>query len=254
MIVDTNVSLGLWPFRRIPGDTAVELIARLKKRGVTQAWAGSFEGLFHRDLTSVNARLAKACQTAGGGFLLPFGSVNPKSPGWHEDLRLCHEVHKMRGVRLHPNYHGYLLSDGAFRDVLREASNRKLIVQLVLNVEDERTQHPLMRVPPVDPGPLAKVALADLRLIVLNRMRNPAGQALAELARAGEVYFDIAMIEGAGCAGELMSVISEKRMVFGSHSPFQYFESALLKIEESAITGEQRSAILTGNAQRLLKP
>jgi predicted TIM-barrel fold metal-dependent hydrolase len=160
----------------------------------------------------------------------------------------------MRGIRLHPNYHGYVLSDGAFRDVLREASDRKLIVQLVLNVEDERTQHPLMRVPPVDPGPLAKVAFPDLRFIVLNRMRNPAGQALTELVRAGEIYFDIAMIEGAGCAGDLMSVISEKRMVFGSHSPFQYFESALLKIEESAITGEPRSSILAGNAQRLLKP
>jgi predicted TIM-barrel fold metal-dependent hydrolase len=121
-------------------------------------------------------------------------------------------------------------------------------------VEDERTQHPLMRVPPVDPGPLANVAFPDLRFIVLNRMRNPAGQALTELVRAGEIYFDIAMIEGAGCAGDLMSVISEKRMVFGSHSPFQYFESALLKIEESAITGEPRSSILAGNAQRLLKP
>jgi len=253
MIVDTNVSLGQWPFRRIPGDTPADLVARLKRRHVVQAWAGSFEGVFHRDLTSANARLAKVCAAAGPEFLLPFGSVNPKSPGWREDLRFCHEVHGMRGIRLHPNYHGYALADTEFSDVLREACDRKLIVQLVLAMEDERTQHPLMRVPPVDPTQLARIlrGVPDVRLVVLNRVRTPAGEALVELARAGEVYFDVAMIEGAGCAGELLSVISEKRMVFGSHAPFQYFESALLKIKESGITGEWEAAVLAGNARRL---
>lgn len=255
MIVDTNVSLGLWPFRRVPGDTPTDLVARLKRRNAVQAWAGSFDGVFHRDLTSANARLSQACKTAGGGFLVPFGSVNPASPGWREDLRRCHEVHRMPGIRLHPNYHGYALTDPVFADLLREARDRKLIVQLVLALEDERTQHPLMRVPPVDPAPLAPILgrVPGLRMIVLNRVRNPNGEALAELIRAGDVYFDLAMIEGAGCAGELMSAISPQRMVFGSHAPFQYFESALLKLRESAITGEQESAILQGTAQRLLR-
>jgi predicted TIM-barrel fold metal-dependent hydrolase len=87
----------------------------------------------------------------------------------------------------------------------------------------------------------------------LNRVRTPSGDALPELARSGEVYFDLAMIEGAGCAGELVSLVSEKRVVFGSHAPFQYFDSALLKIKESGIVGEQRLAILAGNAGRLLE-
>jgi predicted TIM-barrel fold metal-dependent hydrolase len=255
VIVDTNVTLGLWPFRRVPGDTASDLVARLKRRGVTQAWAGTFDGVFHRDLTAANARLAKACETAGAGFLLPFGSVNPRSAGWREDLRRCHEVHKMRGIRLHPNYHSYTLTDEFFAEVLREARDRKLIVQLVLALEDERSQNLLMRVPPVDPSPLARIVknVPDLRLIVLNRGRNPSGDALIELTRSGDVYFDLAMIEGAGCAGELMSVVSEKRVVFGSHSPFQYFESALLKVQESGIAGEQKLSLLAGNAKRLLE-
>lgn len=253
-MIDTNISLGLWPFRRVPGDTPAQLVAQLKRRKVTQAWAGSFDGVFHRDLTSANARLAKACEAAGAGFLLPFGSINPKAPGWREDLRRCEEVHRMRGIRLHPNYHGYTLADPVFADALREARDRKLIVQLVLALEDERMQHPLMRVAPVDPEPLARIlrSVRDLRLVVLNRQRNPAGESLVELARAGEVYFDLAMIEGAGCAGELMSLVSAQRMLFGSHAPFQYFESALLKIKESGITGPDETAILAGNATRLL--
>ncbi|HUQ91142.1 MAG TPA: amidohydrolase family protein [Bryobacteraceae bacterium] len=254
-MIDTNVSIGPWPFRRFPGDTPSDLIARLRKRGVTQAWSGSFEGVFHRDLSSANARLAKACEGPGAGFLLPFGSINPQAPGWQEDLRRCHELHKMPGIRLHPGYHGYTLADSGFRAVLTAARDRKMVVQLVLNLEDERAQHPLMRVPSVDPGPLQGVLrnLPGLRLVVLNRMRAPAGQALAELAKAGEVYFDLAMIEGVGCAADLMGLVTPQRVVFGSHSPFQYFESALLKMKESGITGDPQTAILMGNAQRLMR-
>jgi predicted TIM-barrel fold metal-dependent hydrolase len=254
MIVDTNVSLGLWPFRRLPGDRPADLVARLKRRGVAQAWAGSFDGVFHRDLSSANARLAGACETAGRGFLLPFGAVNPNAPGWREDLRRCHEVHRMPGVRVHPNYHGYGLDHPAFAELLRDAAARGLIVQLVLTLEDERTQHPLLRVAPVDPAPLAALVskLPGLRLLVLNRQRNPAGEALRGLAAAGQVCFDFAMTEGAGCVGELAAAVPAGRVVFGSHAPFQYFESALLKIRESGITGGQESAILAGNAKRLL--
>jgi hypothetical protein len=251
-MIDVNVSLGPWPFRRFPGDTPSDLVARLKQRGVKQAWAGSFEGIFHRDTGSANARLAKACETSG--LLLPFGSINPASPGWREDLRRCHEVHRMPGIRLHPNYHGYTLADAAFGDVLRAARDRKLIVQLALNLEDERTQHPLMRIPALDPAPLAKAVTGapGVNLVVLNRTRLPAGDALAALARAG-VHFDFAMTEGVGAVADLISVVTAERLVFGSHAPFQYFESALLKLKESAVAGGQAAAILSANAGRLLR-
>lgn len=252
-MIDVNVTIGAWPFRRFPGDTPSDLVARLKRRGVTQAWAASFEGVFHRDTASANLRLAKACQTSG--FLLPFGSVNPAATGWEEDLRRCHEVHRMPGIRLHPNYHGYALTAAAFSQCLAAARDRKLIVQIALNMEDERTQHPLMRVPPVDPAPLAAAVAATpgLRMMVLNRMRAPSGQALIDLLKAGNVCFDIAMIEGVGCVEALIKTVGLERVVFGSHSPFQYFESAHLKLNESAIEGAARAAIESGNAERLLR-
>jgi predicted TIM-barrel fold metal-dependent hydrolase len=161
----------------------------------------------------------------------------------------------MPGIRLHPNYHGYTLADPVFADLLRAARQSNLIVQLALALEDERQQHPLMRVAPVDPAPLPKLvrAVPGLKLVVLNRGRNPEGEALAELAAAGDVSFDLAMIEGAGCARALISAVNPKRVVFGSHFPFQYFEAAMLKLKESAVEGDERAAILSGNAARLLE-
>src|SRR5207249_2425279 len=80
VIVDTNVSLSRWPFRRLGGDETAQLVARLRQRQVAQAWAGSFDGIFHRDIAGVNARLANDCRAYGQAMLLPFGSVNPKLP------------------------------------------------------------------------------------------------------------------------------------------------------------------------------
>ena len=110
-MIDTNVNLFRWPSRRVAGDDPEALVARLRTRGVTKAWAGSYEALSCRDMAGVNLRLAEACRRAGPNFLMPFGCVNPKLPDWDEDLRRCHEVHQMPGIRLFPNYHAYTLAD-----------------------------------------------------------------------------------------------------------------------------------------------
>jgi predicted TIM-barrel fold metal-dependent hydrolase len=254
MIIDTNVNLSRWPFRRLTGDEPTELVSRLRKQDVVQAWAGSFDGIFHRDLAGVNARLVKHCQAHGQEVLLPFGSINPKLPDWQEDLRRCQEEHKMVGIRLHPNYHGYDLKDPAFAELLKLAATRGLIVQLALCMEDERTQHPLMRVPPVDLTPLPDLvkAQAKLRLVILNCYPQLKTD-LRALAEAGEVYFDLSMVEGVGGVARLADHVSLERVVFGSHFPLFYLESAVLKMQEAGFDETQTKAVFEENARRLLR-
>src|SRR5262245_40336725 len=127
MTIDTNTYLSRWPFRRLPGDETPRLVEKLKAQGVATAWVGSFEALLHNDIAGVNARLVQESQSSGGGLLLPFGAVNPTLPDWEEDLRRCHEVHKMPGIRLHPNYHGYKLDEPVAAKLLAAAAARELV-------------------------------------------------------------------------------------------------------------------------------
>lgn len=253
-LIDTNVSLSRWPLRRLPCDETAALVAKLHANGVTQAWAGSFDGLLHRDLAGVNARLADECRRHGKGLLVPFGSVNPKFPDWQDDLRRCAEVHRMPGIRLHPNYHGYTLDDPDFAKLLRLATERGLLVQMALIMEDRRMMHPLLQVEPPDLRPLADVAkkTPGLRLVLLNSSTVLKGPLLLNLVKAGEVCVDIAMLDGVGGVGNLLAQLPADRVLFGSHAPLFYFESALLKLKESPLTEDQLRAIRCDNAHRLL--
>jgi predicted TIM-barrel fold metal-dependent hydrolase len=253
-LVDTNVYVGRWPWRRVPLDDAGALVAKLKSRDVAQAWTGSFEGLFHRDLRGANERLAETCRAAGEGLLVPFGSINPALPDWEEDLRRCHEELQMPGVRLHPNYHGYKLDEEPAGRVLSAAAERGLVVQLVVSMEDERTQNGVFRVPHVDCAPLAKLVeeRPKLKLVVLNAFRALGVKEAEAPAAAGNVAFDIAMLEGVGGVARLVDRIGLEHVVFGSHAPLFYFESAVMKLGESELAGFQIEAIARGNAGRML--
>jgi predicted TIM-barrel fold metal-dependent hydrolase len=252
-LIDINVNLGRWPLRRVRSDDTPALVAMLRHQGVVQAWAGSFEGLLHKDIGAVNSRLADECNRHGRGLLVPFGSINPMLPDWEEEMRRCTDKHRMPGIRLHPNYHGYKLDDPDCAKLLRLATERRLIVQLVLVMEDERMMHRLLRVEPVDTAPLVDLVkeMPGLRLVLLNALRTLRGKPLVDLISAGEVYVEISMLEGVGGVETLLTQIPPDRVLFGSYAPLFYFESSMLKLKESALSDEQLRAIRCENAQRL---
>jgi predicted TIM-barrel fold metal-dependent hydrolase len=253
-LIDVNVNLGRWPLRRVRFDDTAGLASMLRRQGVTQAWTGSFECLLHKDMAGANARLAAECRREGAGFLVPFGSVNPKLPDWEEDLRRCVEVHHMPGLKLYPNYHGYKLDDPVFARLLGMAAERGLLVELALIMEDERMMHPLLRVPPTDPSPLVGVLkqAPGLRLVLVNALRMLHDQALVDLVTAGNVAVEISMLDAVNGVGDLLVKLPPGRVLFGSYAPLFYFESAALKLQESPLTEDELRAVRFESAGRLL--
>ncbi len=174
-IIDSNVHLFQWPFRKLKYAGTEALIAKLRKHRITQAWAGSFEAVLHKQLDAVNRELAEECRTFGNGALVPIGCVNPVWPDWEEDLTRCHEQYDMPGLRLYPAYHGYTLDHPEFARMVHEVAKRGMLLQIAMRLEDERVHHPAIDVPPLNVSPLVevlkKVPQAKVQLI------NAAGPA-----------------------------------------------------------------------------
>lgn len=254
--IDVNVHVGTWPFRALAGESLERFGATLRRAGIGTAWAASFEGLFHRDIAGVNERLARACAGTRDPVLRPVGAINPLLPDWEEDLRRCVEVLKMHAIRLYPGFHGYAAGEPALADVLAKATGAGLVVQIVVSMEDERTQNPEFRVKPFDALPLRKVIanVDGLRLVLLNAFRGLSVDQAAELATDRTVWFDLAMLEGVDRVRSLVEKVGGDRVLFGTHAPLFYPEAAGLKLTESSLAASEVARIRTANAEPLGRP
>jgi predicted TIM-barrel fold metal-dependent hydrolase len=261
-IIDTNVDLFTWPFRKLKyGDTPA-LVAKLKKHRIIEAWAGSFEALFHKDMDGVNQRLAAECRTNGGGLLVPFGSVNLAWPDWEEDVRRCHEVHRMRGIRIYPGYQPFGLDHPGMESLVRMTAERGMILQVVFGMEDPRVHHPIIAVGRVVSAPLIPLlkGTPNSRVMLLHFTGTPRGDDLRELMTQTSAVMDISRLEGNGAVGRTIGLgpgipvhqVPVERIVFGSHAPYFPVETAILKLIESPLDPRQLHAIMQGNARRLL--
>jgi predicted TIM-barrel fold metal-dependent hydrolase len=249
-ITDTNVSLFRWPFRRLPLDETDALVSKLRSLGIFQAWAGSFEGILHRDIAGVNQRLADACRVHAE--LIPIGSVNLKLPGWDDDLRRCIDEPKMPGIRLHPNYHGYALDDPRFRRLLELATAAGRFIQIAAALEDSRTQSSLVQIADVNLVPLLKLLpeIPAARVQILNHNLRPP--LLQQLGESPGVFFDTARVDGTDGVPKLVQSVPPGRVLYGSHSPFLIPEAALIRVHESAIFDEASlKAVLSENAEHM---
>ncbi len=250
-IIDTHVYIGHWPHQYFPANDLADVVATLRQNRVSQAWVSSFDGLFHKDIGGVNQRLADTCSRTANGTLIPFGTINPMLPDWEEDVRRCHEAFHMPGIRLHPNYHGYTLDDPRFALLLESATARKLIVQLVAWMEDER--HLLLNphAAQVDLKPLAeKIApLQGLKLVVANGDYTANDDATRALLTMKQLYFDFTRTQD---AKSLLDKTSPDRVVLGSCSPLHGLEAVLSKMQTSQLKDGDRQAIASENAGKLI--
>jgi len=261
-IIDTNVNLFSWPFRALKYRDTRALVTKLKKHRVIEAWAGSFEALFSKDMNGVNARLAAECREQAPGFLIPFGSINLAWPDWEEDVRRCHEVHKMPGLRIYPGYQPFDLDHPGMERLVKMTSERGLVLQVVFVMEDPRVHHPIINVGPVSFIPLLKAVegTPNARIQLLHLSGSIRGEGLSQFMKQTNTVMDISYLEGNGAVGRMIGSVQGlpsarapvERILFGSHAPYFPLETAILKLIESPLDVQQLEAIMQGNARRLL--
>lgn len=263
-IIDTNINLFKWPFRRMKYDETKSLTVKLQQHRITKAWAGSFEAVFSKSINEVNGRLAEECRKPGKVSLVPFGAVNIGWPDWEEDLRRCHAIHKMPGIRIYPAYQTYDLSHEDFPKLVGLSSERGMIVQIVGTLEDTRVQHPIISSRDISFEPILDVMKknpkAKVQLLSWTDYLN--NDLLKKLVSETTVTFDISWLESTGGLGRLIdgnswngmrTPVPVERIMFGSYAPYFPIESAMMKLFESPLTLEQMKSVMNINANQFIK-
>lgn len=249
MLTDVNVSLGHWPFQKLLPDNAAKLSRHLKSEGISLALVSSVETVLYPDPDVYNKLLLKRLKPYP--MLLPVMILNPVLADWQQRLREYVGSSKIKAVKILPNYHGYTLSSKIAYDLIRELSLKKILLIIQMRLEDERNQYPLMKVPGVKTTEVIKLSKRCPSASILC-LCPYIGEAISLVKETENVYVDISFTERLNTVESLIKEIPANRIVFGSHTPFLYTRSAVMKIKSADIPKKDLRAIMSVNIQRLL--
>ncbi len=249
-MIDCNVALGDWPFRKVFPRTAQQLVQVMNRCGIDQAWVSTLDGILHKDLESVNGRLYEEVESYA--HLSPVPVLNPNLPGWEYDVAEM-QTRQVSSIRLCPNYHQYSLSAESCHSLL-DSLPEGVFIQVTVRMEDERRQHPLCQVPPTDLQALPELAAtySDLAFVVTNAHNPEIAEIMKKAGEPANLYFEVSHVEGVNGLASVMAITGPQRLLFGTHMPLFYPDSSLLKLQESDLSPDQLTAIKTHNATRIL--
>jgi len=255
VIIDINAFLGVWPFRKLKYSGVEGLEHLMRRAGVSNALVSPFETIFYLDNDSANSFYH---EIEGSKTLIPIPAINPLLPDIGRYLRDFTGLHRIRGIKLHPNYHGYRLSDDSVRAVFKTAEDLGMPIIVPLRVYDERTHHRLVKIPPMAVKELAEAATLypDVKIIACNGRTDEVMNALKEGMALENLYVALSWAQGEGSIASAVKRYGCSRLMWGSNMPLQYPEPILEQVKNADIGIEEREKILADNAQRVfnLKP
>jgi predicted TIM-barrel fold metal-dependent hydrolase len=255
MIVDLNVLLGRWPFFSHRYEAVDGVLALMDRAGIDVAVLSSLNSVFYYDCEIGNHEVGRAC-AQHPDRLLPFAVLNPNLLDWRAHLHHCAEAYRIRGIKLHPDYHKYsLLGEGAAQ-VMDEARQLDLPVYVQTSLLDLRHHPGYCFVPetPIEEVARAVERYSENTLIVsgAKHFRTRARE-LVEGTTSTNFYV---VSDGLGGPfdglGDLVERLGADRLLFGSRTPLLYAEAARDVVQQSMIGAEEKRRILGSNATALL--
>ncbi len=249
MIIEFNSYLGQWPFRRLCARTAGEAIRQMDKNRIDVAVVSSLNSVLYNDPHEGNLELMEEIEQHGGRFI-PTAVLNPKYPGWEQDMEECIS-YGFRGIRLYPQYHNYVLTDEECLRLVRKASEKNLVVSIPVRLRDGRGRHWMDLARDVELREFEQLAEKsfEAKIVVL----EAKGVVNSPLVKYPNVYFEASRMSSAfGEIDKLVEQAGDSRVLFGSGFPLKYVSSALLKIKLAQKPEETIEKILWRNAFNLL--
>lgn len=261
MLIDINTYIGHWPFRQLRDNTCKDILNRMNEVGIDQSIVSNLNGIFYKDVHSANEELFEAIRASGkkSDRLVPLAVINPIYSGWKNDFRVATERFGMKGIRLHPQYHGYDLTNENCVTLVKMARDKGLPVMFSLRMVDSRPsswmdiskEWALKDIMPIIKAvPDAKYAIVN---VANNSQLNVYNKDEMELFRNTDLVMDTSgrMILN---LGEMLRTYGTDKFAFGTHAPLLDHITGLLRIEslrpEEAIP-QDKILLNAGNAKRI---
>jgi len=248
-VIDVSAYTGNWHFRPLPGSTPQDLLARLNAHGIEQAFVSPIEGIFYDEPQLANEMLCEKLRDFPS--LMPVAVLNPDLPNWQRNLDICCEKYRVRAIKLYPNYHRYNLNSEKARSLLKAADERNMPVIVQLRVQDVRAQNPLCIVPDVDVRSVIEAAhdIPYTRFVIGAIKWAEAISMAKEITELPNVWMEISHVEYTDCLRRLIKIYGTRQLLFATHAPFFVIKSAILKLQEADLSGDEYNAITRDNAR-----
>ncbi|HEX5385782.1 MAG TPA: amidohydrolase family protein [Gemmatimonadales bacterium] len=254
MLLDANVFLGGYPYRRVPGTSPAAVLGDMDRIGADSAWVTHLPGIFWRDPTEGNPWLLDVCREMPR--LRPALAVHPGLPRWEAVLAEAAAT-RAPAVRADPTYYGIDPAGAAMRRLVAACAEAGIPLVLAVRLEDPRQRHPLDRAPEL-PAAAVRALLrshARARLLVTHAGRGfieevHFGSTPEEAAR---IWWDICWIWGPpeDHLELLLSTMGAERFVFGTGMPLRIPETSVAKLDLLDLAPERRALIEHANLERL---
>lgn len=243
---DINACFGHWQYWDLQDKTAADLVALMDRNGIEQAAASSLRGILVDWRRGNDETLAAAGRHAPR--LVPLATLSPFLGGDGKELEKLVQT-GMRGVRLYPAFHNYPLDDPFVDEICQTAAACRVPVML--------PTRPMMnwRFTPVPIETIGRVVErhAGTTFIISGPNYLVEFQAVVRLmTRCPNLALDISCVQGFDAVGRLVRQVGAERLLFGTGAVLQYPACNVAKLDHASISADQRHAIGSANARRLL--
>lgn len=244
--MDFNCFSGNWPFYKVRYNTVEKLAAQHKRIGVSCGVISSLEAIFYQDPYEAELALAKELESTD---YLHAMILNPRLPGWKDDLHRAQRDLNIKAVRLVPGYHDYLLTDPIMAEVCAELRQAKLPLILTLRVLDDRSAYGIRPRPIPDAeaveflekNPDIPTLLANVRVAQLKNY-------LPLFETRQNLFMDTSgFMAGLFPVDDTWPQVGD-RLVFGTNAPMTEMFAIRHILDTAAVDSSTKNTILTGTS------
>ena len=185
------------------------------------------------------------------GNVISFGGIHPATEHYREELRHIKEL-GLKGIKLHPDYQDMYFDNIRYERIIDAASELGLITVVHAGV-DPKCPEDVHCTPE-----MARKVLDDVKpekLVLAHMGGNEMWDDVERYLVGQNVYFDTGVILNTMPQEQFLRIVhmhGADRILFGTDSPWADQKNFVALLEHMTLTEEEKAAIFSENAKKLL--